>query len=148
MPPCTGCPPKKKRNITGLRNQTSPSAIAALTPPDGCDSSPDGSVEHDQEKRDAKDTASSEWEDGGDSDFESDGEWVGLMDKKFGQRLAALAYKEDQTDIDWIPYQLRQKTKIKKGSEINTSWAVRKQKQHRQVSQRAMMSIEAVLNTS
>jgi len=28
------------------------------------------------------------------------------------------------------------------------TWAVKKQKQHRQVSQRAMMSIEAVLNTS
>jgi hypothetical protein len=121
MPPRTGRPPKKKRNITGLKNQPSLSTITMLAPPDRCDSSPDGSVEHDQQKRDAKDRASSEWEDDGETDFESDGEWVGHMDKKFGQNLAALAYKEDQTDTDWIPYRLRQKTKIKKGMKINTS---------------------------
>ena len=121
MAPRTGRPPKKKQNIMGLRNQPSLSAIAASAPPDGCDSSPDGSVEHDQQKRDAKDRASSEQEDDDDSDFESDGEWAGLMDTKFGQHLAALAYKEDQTDTDWIPYRLCQKTQIKIGMEINTS---------------------------
>lgn len=122
MPPKPrGRPPKKKKNISGLRNQPATSSENQLTPilesvgqdVDGDQGRGDG----DLPRYDLKDLASSEREEEEDSEFESDYEWKGLTSIEFGKKLAALSSKidDDQDDTDWIPYRLGRKRGKKKG---------------------------------
>lgn len=111
MPP-KGRPPKKRRNISGLKNQPAQSntpleSIIKSNTPD-----PDGdSCENDDEPipHDAKDRASSEQEDNDEEDSElesdSDAEWKGLTSRELGQWLADLACRidDDAADKDWVP---------------------------------------------
>ena len=105
-----GRPPKKKRNISGLRNQPILSDLSFTPISESADGKEDNLPQHDM-----KDLASSEQEDDSDSEFESDDEWKGLTSIEFGKRLAALSCKidGDQEDTDWIPYRLRQKREKK-----------------------------------
>jgi hypothetical protein len=115
MPP-KGRPPKKKRNISGLKNQSASSASEIpLSQNTGADNEPDintdGDQGDDQPPNDLKDLAGSEQEDEPDSDFESDHEWKGLTCRELGKRLAAqsCAIDNNSTDTDWIPFKLRKK---------------------------------------
>src|SRR5271156_2491141 len=120
MPPnAKGRPAKKKRNISGLRNQ--PAASDNLLAPvfESSEQHTDNDLDadtdlHHQEK---KDLASSEQEDDLDSEFESDHGWKGLMNIELGKRLARLSYNiDDELDQDWIPYKLRHQKGKKKGA--------------------------------
>jgi hypothetical protein len=78
MPP-KGRPPKKKRNISGLKNQSTSFEISTSQNMDNKpDNNTDGDGGNDQPPKDLKDMAGSEQEDEPDSDFESDHEWEGL----------------------------------------------------------------------
>jgi hypothetical protein len=94
-PKSKGRPPKKKRNISGLKNQPKISTVdnplskSAEQEINGdCDD-----INH-RLPHDIKDLASSEQEDNGnlDSDFESDDEWKGLtsIDYSFTYRFTVL----------------------------------------------------------
>ena len=109
MPP-KGRPPKKKRNISGLKNQSAVSDNQTNNNTDG-----DREDDSDQPLKDHKDMAGSEQEDEMDSDFESDHNWKGLLtSRELGKRLAAqsLAIDKDSKDTDWIPFKLRKKKGI------------------------------------
>jgi len=118
-----GRPPKKKRNISGLRNQPKIYTVDnPLTPIfESAEPEVDGDCDDINHSlpHDIKDLASSEQEDDGDldSDFESDDEWKGLTSIDLGKRLAALSCKidNDDEDQDWIPYKLRRQKGKKKG---------------------------------
>ena len=105
-----GRPPKKKRNISGLRNQPAPSTSIPLTPiPESAEQNADRYQDskhveeggHGQHQQDMKDLASSEQEGDLDSEFESDDEWKGLTSKELGKKLVALSI---MIQTDWIPY--------------------------------------------
>jgi len=121
-----GCPAKKKRNISGLKNQPAASDIRLTPIPESAeqnannqksaqdDSQADHEMEDDQPQQDMKDQASSEQEDNLDSEFESDYEWEGLTSIELGKKLAIQCCKiDDNNDTDWIPYRLRPKRKQK-----------------------------------
>ncbi|EDR04366.1 uncharacterized protein LACBIDRAFT_330618 [Laccaria bicolor S238N-H82] len=152
-----GRPPKKKRNISGLKNQPAPSVIpipSAIGESAGKNADkhypsanpgellPDDEEQDDQPPQDMKDLASSEQEDDPDSDFESDHEWKGLTSRELGKKLAELSCEidEDPNDMDWIPYRLRRlKGKKKerpktymKGPDV-MSKSVRSQQRHAKV---------------
>ena len=133
MPP-KGRPPKKKRNISGLKNQPSRSnapleSITESNPPDLDDDSHENG--HEPIPPDAKDRASSEHEDNDEEDSDLDSDLESESVRRFINRSWRFmsAYRLGLTGYA-------------------AAWAVRKQRQHRQVSQRAMMSIDAVLTTS
>jgi len=80
MPP-KGRPPKKKRNISGLKNQPAVPPLITESAGENVDICQD--QDHDRElddpfPQDMKDITSSEQEDNLDSDFESDHKWKGL----------------------------------------------------------------------
>jgi hypothetical protein len=106
MPP-KGRPPKKKRNISGLKNQSASSEI----PTSQNGNNTDGDKVDDQPPKDLKDMAGSEQEDEPYSDFEPDHEWESITSRELGKRLAAqsCAIDKDSTDTDWIPFKLRKK---------------------------------------
>ena len=121
-----GCPPKKKRNITGLQNQPPPSnslATAYQSSSNEISADPNDCDLSDQEisPPEMKDVASSEREDeqieADKSDFESDQEWKGLTSKELRKRLAELLCKidDDNNDVDWIPLKLKPTRTQKKG---------------------------------
>jgi hypothetical protein len=125
MPP-KGRPPKKKRNISGLKNQPSLSEVPLLPTVESAsqiadnyeDDDGDNEIEDDPHPPDMKDMASSEQEDNLNSDFESDDEWKGLTSQELGTRLAEMSCEigDDPTDVDWIPYSLRRRKGKKKGN--------------------------------
>jgi len=120
-----GRPPKKKRNISGLRNQPKISTVDNPLSPifESAEQEVNGDCDditgNHRLPHDIKDLASSEQEDDGDldSDFESDDEWKGLTSIDLGKRLAALSCKidDDDEDQDWIPYKLRRRKGKRKG---------------------------------
>ncbi|KIJ95201.1 hypothetical protein K443DRAFT_683197 [Laccaria amethystina LaAM-08-1] len=124
MPP-KGRPPKKKRNISGLRNQPSSSKVPFLPAVESTGQNADNNeddnggneIKDDPSPPDMKDMASSEQEDNQvDSEFESDDEWKGLTSQELGVRLAELSCKidDDPTNVDWIPNSLRRRKRKKK----------------------------------
>lgn len=119
-----GRPAKKKRNISGLKNQPPPAPeplptitesvaehVTSVLPDISARATEDGDEDEDQLHPGMKDLASSEQEDESDSDFESDEGWKGLTSKDLGKRLAALSCEidEDEKDLDWIPKNIRPK---------------------------------------
>jgi hypothetical protein len=96
MPP-KGRPPKKKRNISGLKNQSglSESPINQNMQDNLPDNDTDGDGGDDQPPNNLKDMAGSEQEDEPDSDFESDYEWNGLSSRELGKRLASQSCARD-----------------------------------------------------
>ena len=93
------CPPKKKRNISGLKNQPASSDIQLPPILESAEQNADNyntpyphsdGEEEDQHKQDMKDLTSSEQEDDLDSEFESDHEWKGLTSTELGKKLAVL----------------------------------------------------------
>jgi hypothetical protein len=108
-----GRPPKKKRNISGLKNQPTP--VQNLLPqiPESVLSDLPDAVNNKEELEgqfDIKNLASSEQEDGTDFEFDEAGEErKGLTSTELGKKLAALSCKIDDDDDnhDWIPYKLR-----------------------------------------
>ena len=106
MPPKPkGWPAKKKRNISGLRNQPKASTDDPLAPIfESADEEVDGDCEDTSIRLppDVKDLASSEQEDDEDpdSDFESDDKWKGLMSIDLGKKLAAISCKIDDDNED------------------------------------------------
>ena len=105
MPP-KGRPPKKRRNISGLKTQSAASDNQTDNNTEG-----DRGDDSDQPPKNHKDMAGSEQEDESDSDFESDHDWKGATSRELGKRLAAqsCAIDKDSTDTDWIPFKLRKK---------------------------------------
>jgi hypothetical protein len=131
MPP-KGRPPKKKRNISGLRNQPSSSKVPLLPAVESTGQNADNNeddnggneIKDDPSPPDMKDMASSEQEDNQvDSEFESDDEWEGLTSQELGARLAELSCKidDDPTNVDWIPNSLRRRKRKKKGKVMTYS---------------------------
>ena len=125
-----GCPPKKKRNLSGLKNQPAPSEILVPSAVESADKHhpsanpgkvPDDKEQDDQPPRDMKDLASSEQEDNPDSDFKSDHEWKGFTSREVRKKMVELSCEidEDPNDMDWIPYRLRHLKGKKKG---NVMW--------------------------
>ena len=111
MPPKPrGRPPKKRPNFAKSTSQ-------------GCQTvtvSDSDSIEHHHIliARSQKDQASSEAEDSGEeSDVEEYGEcgWDELDDEDFAIKLAEMAMKDDKTDLDWLPPELRAKQAKKNG---------------------------------
>jgi hypothetical protein len=150
-----GRPPKKKRNISGLKNQPAPSAIPL---PPIVESSGENNGYHNQPDEEP---------DGGDCilyplyyylTYLQYWGWCKYryreVDKKTFQdaKDTAKQYLEAcPTEVirRFINRSWRFMSAYRLGLTGHAAaWAVKKQKQHRQVSQRAMMSIEAVLNTS
>ncbi|PPQ86471.1 hypothetical protein CVT25_008462 [Psilocybe cyanescens] len=87
MPPRTGQPPKKKKNISGLKNQSaliniSAGQIVDNDPDQDHRPHPDSDAEEDPPRQDIKDMASSEQEDELNSDFDSNGKWTGLTKRQ------------------------------------------------------------------
>lgn len=134
MPPKPkGRPLKKRRNLTGLKNNLSSStAPSATSNSQACHnvSMANGlgdtviarsevPVHH------MKDQASSEAEDsdseGEETDAEdyAESEWDELEDQEFAERLAAMALEDDPSDLDWVPAKVRGKqAATKKGNEM------------------------------
>jgi hypothetical protein len=117
-----GCPPKKKRNISGLKNQPNPAPNLLPQIPEATELEPAlldlPDVDNEEEltfQFDMKDLASSEQEDDGtDSEFdEAEEEWKGLTSTELGKKLAVLSCRidDDNHDHDWIPYKLRPQIK-------------------------------------
>ncbi|KAF8173666.1 hypothetical protein BJ912DRAFT_859119, partial [Pholiota molesta] len=134
MPP-KGRPAKKKRNISGLRNQPAipanhlPSIIESggeNTDSNHPISNPDvgeEAVETEEPPQDMKDMASSEREDDSDSDFESEDDSKGFTSTELGKRLALQSWEieDDPDDQDWIPYNLRRQKGKKKEISLGPS---------------------------
>lgn len=118
MPPRRGRPPKKKRNITGLRNQSNADPTDANDP--ACSSDQQDQLQNpnddDQHVLDLKSMADSEKEDDEYSDFDSDGEWPGIGERSFAERMVALMEKDDPNDLDWLPSDLRRARERQKGT--------------------------------
>jgi hypothetical protein len=117
MPPKPrGRPPKKHRNTTNLRKNSSSSTVPsiasfsqgnqAVTEEDNILIARLGSQESDQlPVCDKKDEASSEDEDLGEETDEDCGEseWDELDDQDFAERLTEMAMTDDPNDLDWVP---------------------------------------------
>ncbi|KAH9485853.1 hypothetical protein JR316_0002768 [Psilocybe cubensis] len=136
MPP-KGRPAKKKRNISGLRNQgSSESKPTDSNPPST--SSTSQSYQWDrttinkkkplyklkEEASSEKGLSDSESESDLELDDENDGidtDWKGFMNAEFKKRLAKQYWdiKEKENDMEWLPYKLRVmvqgKQAVKKG---------------------------------
>jgi len=127
MPP-KGRPPKKKRNISGLKNQPSSSKVPLLPSVESAgqnmdnyeDQDGDNKIEDDPSPPVMTDMASSEQENNLDSTFEPDDERRGLRSQELGARLAELSCEinDDPTDVDWS---LRRRKGKKKGKVMTYS---------------------------
>ncbi|KAF7783159.1 hypothetical protein Agabi119p4_2535 [Agaricus bisporus var. burnettii] len=154
-----GRPPKKRsRNTSGLRNQHHRSLSTCRSDdsiPDNQRKSPtpanvrNAKLMDDEVLWDMMRSREDEEEEVLDREFgyDSEVEVVSRQDDEFGdedfeKKMAELALQDDPTDTDWLPCSKKPKVKLTGKAAL---WAVRQQKSHRQVSNRAMMSIDALL---
>ena len=120
-----GRPPKKRRNISNLRNGSSSTVTSFSQGNQAVTEEDDALIARSQESdrlpvRNKKDEASSEAEDS-ETDMEAvedyaESEWDELDDRDFAERLAEMAIMDDPNDLDWVPARLR----VKKGKTIKT----------------------------
>ena len=121
MPPKTrGRPPKKRRNISGLQNNSPSSTILSVASFSQLEGNQTVAEEDDAlipRSRESdrlpvcnkKDEASSEAEDSGEETDYAEIEWNELDDQNFAKRMAVMAMADDPNDLDWVPARLRDK---------------------------------------
>ncbi|KAF8224391.1 hypothetical protein L208DRAFT_1410311 [Tricholoma matsutake] len=119
MPPKPrGHPPKKRRNLTGLQNNSSLSVAPLATSNsqachnvriiglgDAATARSEGSVMKDQASSEAEDSDSEGEEMDAEDYAESD--WDELEDQEFAERLVVMALEDNPNDLDWVPAKVR-----------------------------------------